>query len=146
VPRNQKDLKESGHREAKEQAGHTKVGWNSSVWTDRDGLGGRRIGSSTGWSAEPGEGRMPLFDDQQLFRFQQLQSQTAWMYDNHKGLGFTPPVARPLFLEKEEEVRRGVETESKKIEDRMREQESQRREREDYENLNLIQDNGSYMT
>ena len=89
-------------------------------------------------SAESGERRMPLFDDQQLFRLQQLQSQAAWMYDSQKGYGFVPPAARPLFLEREEEVRRVVEEEKKRFEEKIREQEQQRREREDVEKFNLM--------
>ena len=89
-------------------------------------------------SAESEERRMPLFDEQQLFRLQQLQSQAAWMYDSQKGYGFVPPVARPLFLEREEDMRRVVEEERKKLEEKIREQERQKKEREEVEKMNMI--------
>ena len=54
----------------------------------------------------------PLFDDQQLRRFQELHGQAPWLYSG--GQMFYPPVmpplplARPLFLEQEERRLQGI--------------------------------------
>ena len=67
-------------------------------------------------------GLRPLFDEEQLVRLQQLQGQAPWVYGQQRGFGFAPPVARPLFLEREEEVRAVMEVEKKKIEEKFEEQ------------------------
>ena len=69
----------------------------------------------------------PLFDEQQMIRLQQLQGQVPWIYGDQRGFGFNPPVARPLFLEKEEEIRAVVEVEKRKIEERLEEQREKER-------------------
>eukprot|EP00434_Breviolum_minutum_P006947 symbB.v1.2.006133.t1/scaffold365.1/size219215/8 len=68
----------------------------------------------------------PLFDEEQLVRLQQLQGQASWVYGQQRGFGFAPPVARPLFLEREEEVRAVMELE-KKIEEKFEEQREKER-------------------
>ena len=48
----------------------------------------------------------PLFDDQQLMRFQELYAQAPWLYPGGQlplpPLPFQDPIARPLFLEQDE--------------------------------------------
>ena len=64
-------------------------------------------GSQTGVSP-----MQPLFDEQQLRRFQELHNQAPWLYPGNQmvfpQMQLQPPLARPLFLDQEERRVQGI--------------------------------------
>ena len=73
----------------------------------RGALGGMTPASQS--AVSPGH---PLFDEQQLTRFQELHSQAPWLYPGGQTMfpqmPIQPPLARPLFLEQDERRLQGT--------------------------------------